>query len=85
MAWQVWDVRPHLGCVCDCVCADPWQTLWLNENQIGDAGVASLADARTNGGLTSLKTLYLMSNNVSSQVQETMKAAMAKNAGRVSF
>ena len=72
-------------CVCVCVCADPWQVLWLNDNQIGDAGVASLADARTNGGLTSLKTLELWGNTVSSQVQKTMKAAMAKNAGRVSF
>ena len=71
------------GCVC--VCADPWQTLDLTGNQIGDAGVASLADARTNGGLTSLDSLMLERNTVSSQVQETMKAAMAKNAGRVSF
>ena len=72
-------------CVCVCVCADPWQTLYLDGNQIGDAGVASLADARTNGGLTSLKKLELERNTVSSQVQETMKAAMAKNAGSVSF
>ena len=71
--------------LCVCVCADPWQTLYLDENQIGDAGVASLADARTNGGLTSLKTLKLGGNTVSSQVQETMEAAMAKNAGSVSF
>ena len=59
--------------------------LYLDGNQIGDAGVASLADARTNGGLTSLKTLELGRNTVSSQVQETMKAAMAKNAGSVFF
>ena len=71
--------------VCVCVCADPWQTLYLGANQIGDAGVASLAEARTNGGLTSLKTLELWGNTVSSQVQETMEAAMAKNAGSVSF
>ena len=71
--------------VCVCVCADPWQRLDLDGNQIGDAGVASLADARTNGGLTSLDSLQLEGNTVSSQVQETMEAAMAKNAGSVSF
>ena len=78
-------MRPHLGCVCVCVCADPWQELDLDENQIGDAGVASLAEALTNGGLTSLKNLLLEHNTISSQVQEAMEAAMAKKAGSVSF
>ena len=37
------------------MCADPWQGLDLCHNQIGDAGVASLADASLKGALAQLK------------------------------
>ena len=36
------------------MCADPWQTLQLNGNQIGDAGVAALAEVIAKGGLAQL-------------------------------
>ena len=53
--------QPLSLCACDlpceltsAVCADPWQKLILQANQIGDAGVTALAEVIAKGGLAQL-------------------------------
>ena len=41
--------------MCVCVCSDPWQTLNLDRNQIGDVGVSALARAAEGGALANVK------------------------------
>ena len=51
------------------------KTLYLNRNQIGDAGVAALAEAA--GKLPQLKELFLNRNpNISQQAKAALKAAL---------
>ena len=71
--------------VCVCVCADPWQTLDLDGNQIGDVGVSALARAAEGGALASLMTLKLSGVTVSAETKDAMKAAMAKRDGDVDW
>ena len=41
--------------MCVCVRSDPWQTLILDRNQIGDVGVSALARAAEGGALAKLE------------------------------
>ena len=53
------------------------ETLWLMNNQIGDAGVMALAEAAGKGTLPQLKTLALNGNStISQQAQDALKAAL---------
>ena len=63
------------------MCSDPWQTLYLYKNQIGDVGVSALARAAEGGALASLTSLNLSGVTVSAETKDAMDAAMAK--GRV--
>ena len=71
------------ACVCVCVCSDPWQSLFLDNNQIGDVGVSALARAAEAGSLASLTTISLQGATASAETRDAMKAAMAKRYGRV--
>ena len=53
------------------------EKLALGGNQIGDAGVSALASACASGALDHIKDLYLNSNPISKQAQDTMRAAAA--------
>ena len=66
-----------------CVRSDPWQTLILDRNQIGDVGVSALARAAEAGSLASLMEIYLMGATASAETRDAMEAAMAKRGGRV--
>ena len=65
------------------MCSDPWQSLGLIGNQIGDVGVSALARAAEGGALASLASLNLSGVTVSAETKDAMDAAMAK--GRVSW
>ena len=65
------------------MCSDPWQSLNLYLNQIGDVGVSALARAAEGGALASLTSLNLSGVTVSAETKDAMDAAMAK--GRVSW
>ena len=69
--------------MCACVCSDPWQTLFLDGNQIGDVGVSALARAAEAGSLASLKYLNLGGATASAETRDAMEAAMAKRGGSV--
>ena len=71
--------------MCACVCSDPWQTLFLNGNQIGDVGVSALARAAEAGSLASLKHLSLYGATVSAETRDAMEAVMAKRGGDVKW
>ena len=49
------------------MCADPWQTLYLNNNQIGDAGVTAVAEVIAEGAMPKLKEVGLRGNPGSSE------------------
>ena len=49
------------------MCADPWQKLRLSGNQIGDAGVAALAEVIAEGAMPKLKNVWLSGNPGSSE------------------
>ena len=69
-----------------CVCSDPWQSLHLYENQIGDVGVSALARAAEAGSLASLKVLELADNTTSKKTRDAMGAVMAtKRDGSVAW
>ena len=71
----------HLGrrvCVCVCVCSDPWQTLHLYGNQIGDVGISALARAAEAGSLASLREIFLAGATASAETRNAMEAVMAK-------
>ena len=53
------------------------KTLYLNDNQIGDAGVTALAEAAGKGTLPQLKELHLGGNStISQQAKDGLKAAL---------
>ena len=55
------------------------EALWLDNNQIGDAGAAALAEAA--GKLPQLKTLDLDNNrNISQQAKDALKAALPNSS-----
>ena len=54
------------------------ESLYLNDNQIGDAGVMALAEAVGKGTLPQLKTLYLSNN----QIGDAGVTALAEAAGK---
>ena len=72
-------------CVCVCVCSDPWQSLGLGYNQIGDVGVSALARAAEAGSLASLTTISLYGTTASAETRDAMEAAMAKRGGDVKW
>ena len=49
------------------MCADPWQGLYLDYNQIGDAGVTALAEVIAEGAMPKLKQVDLDGNPGSSE------------------
>ena len=54
------------------------EELWLDRNQITDAGCATLASALRGGALPALKQLYLNKNPAASpQAQATVQAALS--------
>ena len=53
------------------------QVLWLNDNKIGDHGLAALAGALGKGALASLKQLYLAEN----QIGDAGLSALAEAVG----
>ena len=64
------------------------QRLYLDKNQIGDAGVtalaeacAGLAEAAASGAMAHLELLYLANNPVSEQTEQTMQIATANRNG----
>ena len=61
------------------------QKLFLNYNQIGDAGVMALAKACATGAMAHLNNLYLQNNPVSNETKGTMRTAMSKRSGQVHF
>ena len=61
------------------------QNLFLNWNQIGDAGVTALVSACASGALDDLQDLYLNGHSFSLDAKHIMKTAMAKRGGRVHF
>ena len=58
------------------VCFHPWQTLWLNDNQISDVGLASLADACANGALAPGAKVYLLGNNLTEAGKQAAQDAI---------
>ena len=55
------------------------QTLWLDENKIGDAGAAALADAlRVNGALTELA---LYSNQIGEDAKSKLQEVVQGRSG----
>ena len=70
--------------MCVCVWSDPWQELFLSDNQIGDVGVSALARAAEAGSLASLTKIYLMGGaTASAETRDAMGAVMAKRGGLV--
>ena len=49
------------------------QTLYLDGNQIGDAGVTALADACASGSLASITSIYLQENKAIQVGKEAMR------------
>ncbi len=49
------------------MCADPWQTLDLSGNKIGDAGVTALAEVIAEGAMPKLEGVRLAGNPGSSE------------------
>ena len=47
--------------------------LYLEYNQIGDAGISSLADAVSKGALPALNTLYIVGNPASAATQKAAR------------
>ena len=54
------------------------QELWLNNNKIGDHGLAALAGALGKGALDLLQNLYIGNNKCSQQSKDMLKTAMSK-------
>ena len=61
------------------------QKLWLNSNNIGDAGVEALSKACAGGALAHMSHLYLSSNPISDDAKHTMQTAMSNRSGSVHF
>ena len=49
------------------MCCDPWQVLWLHNNQIGDRGFTALAEACGKGAMPKLWSVDLRGNPGSSE------------------
>ena len=56
------------------------ETLWLNENQIGDAGLSALASACASGALPKLTELYLQWNKIRDTGMAAFADALSKGA-----
>ena len=61
------------------------QELWLNNNQIGDAGIEALAKAAGGGAMAHLHDLYLGGNSISDKTKDTMRNAMSNRSRSVHF
>ena len=61
------------------------QKLFLNYNQIGDAGVMALAKACAGGAMAHLHDLYLGGNSISDKTKDTMRNAMSNRSRSVHF
>ena len=64
-------VRAHLACAVG-VC---WQELYLNDNQIGDAGASALAAALSEGALPKLNQIFIFDNSIGEAGEVQLKAA----------
>ena len=64
-------MRAHLACAVG-VC---WQELYLNNNQIGDAGASALAAALSEGALPELKMILIGNNRFGEAAKAQLKAA----------
>ena len=58
------------------------EELWLQFNQITDAGCATLASALRGGALPALKRLDLLGNPASQQAKATVWAALSLRLGQ---
>ena len=56
------------------------QKLWLNSNNIGDAGVEALSKACAGGALASCQTLNLRANKIGDGGMEAFSGALATGA-----
>ena len=63
----------------------PAQTLDLGGNKISDAGVTTFSQACAGGALAQLRNLSLGGNSISNKTKDTMRTAMSKSGGSVSF
>ena len=61
------------------------QELYLNDNEITDAGVTALANACAGGAMAQLCHLYLRENPVSDNAKHTLQAIMSQRSGTVHF
>ena len=61
------------------------QTLRLDFNQIGVAGVTALAEACAGGAMAHLDDLFLSDNPISEKAKDTMRTAMSNRSGNVHF
>ena len=52
------------------------QTLWLNDNNIGDAGLTALAEAVESGALASLESLFLNGNGIGDEGMSALAKAI---------
>ena len=58
------------------------EVLYLDYNQITDAGCATLASALRGAALPALKTLYSHNNPASQEAQATVQAAISARSGQ---
>ena len=62
------------------LCVNPWQALYLNDNQVGDDGAKALASAVANGALKNCTQLRLSDNKIGNDGMCSLADALANGA-----